>query len=89
MVLSRPKVYPPLPTQFELANARAMEADRSCVSLETTNDQQQLHISQLELELSGIKGRESEAAGLKDQIIDLDEQLSRLHTEVSDCHMTR
>ncbi len=59
-----------------------MEADRSCVSLETTNTQQQLHISQLELELSGVKGREAEVPGLKDQIIDLDEQLTRLQTEV-------
>ena len=84
-----PHTHTPPPhthTQYNLANERALEADRACVSMETTNTQQQLHISQLDLELSKFKGHETEADSLRDHIMDMEEQLARLHTEVS--HMT-
>ncbi len=51
--------------------------------METTNAQQQLHMSQLDLELSKFKDRDD---SLRDHIMDIEEQLARLHTEVS--HMT-
>ena len=70
-------------TQHDAANTKAMEADRACVALETANAQQQILISQMELDITEFKGQAEDAEGLRDQLADLDEQLARLHTEVN------